>query len=361
MLPIALKIAVCLAIAGAGASASLVDVFEAGTFGYFCFRIPALVRAPNGTLLAFAEGRNTPPNCHDTGSVDLVMKSSSDGGATWGALRLIKHATVSWNHSINVTVGNPAPVVANGVVYLPYALDTHYLGLLQSDDGGTTWVNVHNITGTASYPFNYTTLTSGPGASLALPSGRILVPAHGHYGNTGEQASLVFRSDDAGANWSHVAALPPSALSPNEACLAALPWAGAGAVLITARTEARPGSKVAARSDDGGETWSAAWQILKESPVQGSLLALPAFPGGPVVIQSDVLGTATVPRANLTLHSSSDDGRTFRPIYSVWPNASAYSSMIAGRGPSSVNILFERGAKLTANYWEAISFLALDL
>ena len=34
-----------------------VDVFVAGAEGYHTYRIPAIVRAEDGTLLAFAEGR----------------------------------------------------------------------------------------------------------------------------------------------------------------------------------------------------------------------------------------------------------------------------------------------------------------
>lgn len=350
---------------GCACGSELVNVFSAGTDGYFCFRIPALARAPNGTLLAFAEGRNTGPDCHDEGSVDIVMKASRDNGASWGPLRRIRHAVVSWNPSKNLTVGNPAPLVLGGTVYLPFATDTHWLGLLQSSDGGTTWSNPHNITTQGpQYPFNFTSLTSGPGSSIALASNRMLVPAHGRWGNTGIEATLVFWSDNAGANWSHVIAVPPdAAVGASEACLAAMPWVGPGAVLLTSRAQAKPGCKVAARSDDGGQTWSKPWQIISESPVQGSLVALPHFPGGPALLQSDTFGTARIPRANLTLHLSLDDGRTFESVLVVWPNASAYSSLLAPapvsskyESPPAVQILFERGAALTDPYWQHISF-----
>jgi len=47
-------------------------LFESGTEGYRCFRIPAIVTTSKGTILAFAEGRKK--GCSDTGDIDLVMK-----------------------------------------------------------------------------------------------------------------------------------------------------------------------------------------------------------------------------------------------------------------------------------------------
>src|SRR5262245_56789584 len=56
-------------------------LYQAGVEGYACYRIPAVVKATNGDLLAFAEGRVD--SCADLGDIDLVLKRSSDGGRTW--------------------------------------------------------------------------------------------------------------------------------------------------------------------------------------------------------------------------------------------------------------------------------------
>ena len=63
-----------------------VDVFTAGEEEYFTFRIPALVTAPDGTLIAFAEARRN--NRHDPGGgdIDFVCKRSTDQGKGWSAL-----------------------------------------------------------------------------------------------------------------------------------------------------------------------------------------------------------------------------------------------------------------------------------
>ncbi len=59
---------------------SPLTIFESGTEGYACFRIPAIISSGK-TVLAFAEGRKG--GCSDTGDIDLVLKRSSDGGKTW--------------------------------------------------------------------------------------------------------------------------------------------------------------------------------------------------------------------------------------------------------------------------------------
>lgn len=73
-----------------------------GGKSYTSFRIPAIVRAPDGTLLAFAEGRVD--NACDEGDIDIVSKRSTDGGKTWSALARIAD---NGPHK----VGNPVPMV----------------------------------------------------------------------------------------------------------------------------------------------------------------------------------------------------------------------------------------------------------
>src|SRR3954469_16170259 len=77
-------------------------VFVAGQGGYHTCRIPSVIVAPKGTVLAFCEGRKTGRG--DTGDIDLLLKRSTDGGQTWGPARVV------WDDADNVC-GNPCPVV----------------------------------------------------------------------------------------------------------------------------------------------------------------------------------------------------------------------------------------------------------
>ncbi|MEY4382028.1 MAG: hypothetical protein RJA92_1408, partial [Bacteroidota bacterium] len=58
-------------------------VFESGTEGHKTYRIPAIVQLPNKNLLAFCEGRVH--GSGDFGDINIVLKKSTDGGATWSA------------------------------------------------------------------------------------------------------------------------------------------------------------------------------------------------------------------------------------------------------------------------------------
>jgi len=77
-------------------------VFQEGTEGYASFRIPVLLIAGNDDILAFAEGRRASRS--DTGVIDIVLRTSTDKGKTWSALRVV----VSDNENTN---GNPCPIL----------------------------------------------------------------------------------------------------------------------------------------------------------------------------------------------------------------------------------------------------------
>src|SRR5438046_1669441 len=62
-------------------------VFTAAKEGYHTYRIPALAVTAKRTILAICEGRKT--SRADHGDVDLVLKRSTDGGATWTSLDLL--------------------------------------------------------------------------------------------------------------------------------------------------------------------------------------------------------------------------------------------------------------------------------
>jgi sialidase-1 len=78
------------------------EVFSAGEGGYKFYRIPSLIRAPDGRLLAFCEARKN--GAWDHGDIDIALKESVDGGNTWSKLSIVLE------HDDN-TVGNPCPVV----------------------------------------------------------------------------------------------------------------------------------------------------------------------------------------------------------------------------------------------------------
>lgn len=308
-------------------SALRLDVFTAGREGYACYRIPALTALTNGSLLLIAEGRRH--SCADHGFVDLVLKSSHDGGASWGPLRLI-HSESSAR--ANVTIGNPAPLaLAGNAVLLPFCRNNLAAGVLFSADGGSSWA----LRGSIPTPASWTWVATGPPASLQLqpPSGRILVPAN-RKDASGVDASLVFTSDDLGRTWAVAAGSVPGG---NEDQAVALPWVSPAAVLLSMRS-AGGASRLAALSGDAGATWGAPWPTVAEGECEASTIALPAHPAGPLLVMSSAFSAQ---RLNMTLHVSADAGRTWRPRLQVYPGSSEYSALVAVSS-ASVALAWER-------------------
>lgn len=125
------------------------------------FRIPAIVTATTGRLLAFAEGRTT--SNYDHGEIDLVLKTSDDDGRTWSGLRRLvttsscRQGYAEWYLDVNDDegiVGNPTPVVdeRTGKIWLFFVYMTSTANVnhvwdagerriysTSSTDNGATW------------------------------------------------------------------------------------------------------------------------------------------------------------------------------------------------------------------------------
>ena len=80
--------------------------YASGEGGYNCIKIPVLLQTAAGTLLAIAEARRH--SCSDFAWTDLVVKRSSDGGALWSDMAIIR--TESAPGTPHTVIGNAAPV-----------------------------------------------------------------------------------------------------------------------------------------------------------------------------------------------------------------------------------------------------------
>jgi hypothetical protein len=117
----------------------VLDAFKSGTEGYGCYRIPVLMRLPDGNIALYAEGRKL--NCNDQGGiVDVVFKVSTDNGHTFGPLRVLYGESTN---TTRVTIGNPAPVVVGGRVLMLCVRNAERLLMLRSEDAaGLVWPKV---------------------------------------------------------------------------------------------------------------------------------------------------------------------------------------------------------------------------
>jgi len=326
-------------------------IFRAGGPDYDTFRIPALIEARNGDLLAFAEGRVGGRG--DSGDIDLVLRRSGDGGDTWSDLEVV------WDDGAN-TCGNPCPVVdwSDGTIHL---LATRNLGhdheseiiagtsegtrtvwVLTSDDHGASWSEPREITSTAKRP-DWTWYATGPGNGIQLRSGpkagRLLIPCDHIEAGTKHYYSHCIASDDHGRTWKIVGRTPSHQV--NECAVAELED---GSLLLNMRNYDRSKrARALSRSTDGGDTWSVVTMdpALPEPICQASMVA---SHDGRVLVFSNPANPSG--RTNLTIRRSRDGGHTWSKGNVLHGGPSAYSSLatVGGRaGLAGFACLYEAG------------------
>lgn len=318
-------------------------VFISGQEGYKSFRIPAIIKAPNGNLLAFCEGRVN--GSADFGHVDIVMKRSRDNGTTWSPLQVVAR-----NGALQA--GNPAPVVdmmdpayPTGRIFLFYCTGDHSEGEVRkgkglrevwyktSTDEGTTWSDGSNITPQVhrpdrpdmnpAYHFSedWRSYATTPGHALQMARGRyrgrIFVAANHSAGppqpDFKDYVANGFFTDDHGKSFHLAADIPVP--GGNEAMAVELPD---GALMINARIQnGSPRCRLVAISHTGGEGWDTVRydRSLPDPVCQGSILELLAGTGKEGIAFCNNADTSH--RNNLTLRISDDRGRTWNVIKQV--------------------------------------------
>jgi sialidase-1 len=322
-----------------------VPVFVAGTEGYACYRIPAIVRLGNGDLLAFAEGRKD--GCSDTGDIDLLMKRSSDGGQSWSGLKVI------WDDGKN-TCGNPAPVVdaATGDIALlttwnlgsdrepqiidQQSTDTRRVFLLRSTDQGHSWTRPKEITRKVKKR-HWTWYATGPGSGIQLKqgphTGRMVVGCDHIEAGTKKYYSHSIYSDNGGRNWKLGGSSPQDQV--NECEAAELP--GGRLIMNMRNYDRHQKTRQIMYSNNGGLTWTDQQHHpdLIEPICQASLLS-----HGNLLLFSNPASRDK--RERITLKLSHDLGTTWTEVRVLHQGPAAYSDLV-GMSGEEIGCLYEAG------------------
>ena len=342
------------ALAGRPREAEQVEVWRAGEGGYHTYRIPAVLRTRRGTLLAFCEGRRN--SRADAGDIDLLLKRSFDGGRTWGAAQVVADIETD-------TIGNPCPVQerSTGVIWLPLTHNpgdktekqiraaepgaTRNVWMTSSRDEGSTWSKPVEITAAAKRE-DWTWYATGPGVSIQLKSGRLVVPCdHGVRGDPEGHWSHVIYSDDHGRTWKL------GGVAGERCGESQVVELRDGGLLINMRSYHGKNRRAIARSMDGGLTWSELTtdEALIEPVCQGCL-----FRHGKYLLFSNPASTR---RERMTVRLSRDWGRTWAASRVLHEGPSAYSCLTS-LGRDEAGCLYERGE---ASPYERITFARFPL
>ena len=342
-----------------------VDVFTSGAEGYHTFRIPALVTTPDGSLLAFTEGRKE--NRHDPGGgdIDLVYKRSTDQGATWSPLQVLDDPGERWG------AADPVPLVdrTNGRVWIVYnrwepgfgtmlsqpGTTNNQTWLSHSDDNGRTWSTPRDITRSTRDFDHWGAIFVGSGGAIQIRSGRLLVPAAmrpdfyeiwvsiGNYeGRVNFMRSYAIHSDDHGRTWQRGALVNAPT---NENQLVEL---ADGTIMMDARQSSGDHRWVMI-SSDGGRTWSQPRPGQSVTPVCTSIERYTLKAEGDDRNRILWTGPTGPGRKNLVVRVSYDEGQTFSNEKVIYGGIAAYSD-ISILQDQTVGVLWERGISETSQF-----------
>ena len=329
-----------------------VPLFEMNEAGSKFYRIPALVKAADGALVAIADKRGDAlgdlPNI-----ITIVSKRSTDGGKTWSDM-----STVAKGDTVAKCGYGDAVVIADEKRDNLVAVFSGNNGLWHSNeeslirtytaiskDNGHSWGKVSDITdqvygGVYGEGTRYGLFTgSGSGVQLkhGKHAGRIMLVVAARNDATwgGTMSNYAIYSDDGGISWQ--ASKTPGCTDGDEAKVVEL---SNGNILMSIRNRHK-GNRLFATSTDGGETWSEPKvnTTILDPACNGDIIAY-THKGKELLLHS--LPASPTTRENVSVYVSEDNGETWTAKRSIYKGYSAYSSLQV-LDDGTIGIIVEEG------------------
>lgn len=287
-----------------------------------CYRIPAIVTAPNGDVIAAIDERV--PGCGDlkwSKDINIIVRRSSDNGKTWSNIETVV------NFPYGKSASDPSMIVdkVTNEIFLFYNymdLDTekdiYYLHVVKSADNGKTWSEPMDITSQIAKPEwhkDFKFITSGRG--IQTRSGKLL-----HTMVNLNSGLHLFGSDDHGKTWYFIDT--PIQLADESKVIELAD----GTLMINARVNGK-GMRYVHTSTDEGKTWT-----TKEAPelidpgCNASIIRYTSIEDG--YKKNRLLfsnAKSKKGRVNMTVRISYDEGKTWSEGKTIYEGPSAYSDL----------------------------------
>jgi len=307
-----------------------VVVFKPYEAGYVCFRYPSVVVLATGDLLMFAEGRRQ--TCDNHGWNDVVLKRSTNNGASWSAVQLVYSES---NSTTVVTVATPSPVVdtTTGHIFVACVRSYERVLIVTSTNHGVTWSAATDISRSVIRP-DWTGVYTGPPNGIQLASGTLMF--FGFYTTGAYAASDVFFSTDHGSSWT----LGGQVVGGTQG--QGVQFANGSILLNMHALDSSDGHRLLSVSNDDGDTFSPAW-YNSDLPDAGSEASMISWPPSSLLFSNPADAGSN---QNMTIKVSIDNGAEWISLLSLW-DGPCYSSSLVLLPNGLIGIAFEKGKVFT--------------
>jgi sialidase-1 len=337
-----------------------------GEHGCHTFRIPALGRTGQGTLIAVYDMRYE--SSRDLqGHMDIGMSRSTDGGRTWSAPRPIMDMgefgglpqSQNGCSDPNILVDRTTNEIMVSALWSHGKPDQHQwrgrgsepgfaIGvtaqfmIVRSTDDGLTWAAPQNLTRQLKQE-SWFLFAPAPGNGITLDDGTLVMPTQGR-DDEGLPFSNLMSSRDHGKTWT------VSAAARHDTTECAVADLGDGTLMLNMRdnrnaTDKGPtNGRAVSTTGDLGKTWTVHLSdhvALPEPVCMGSLIAHRLADGKRVLFFSNPRNK--IKRQEITVQASLDGGRTWPENHQVLidPNPSFGYSCLAIIDADTLGILYE--------------------
>jgi len=303
-----------------------------------CYRIPSLVTATNGDLIAAVDQRVS--SCGDLNSnetINIVMRRSTDQGKSWSAIAPIVDFPEGQSASDPSMIVDPV----TETIFLFYnfmdlrrSKNQYQFHLIKSNDHGRSWSAPEDITNQITkkeWLTDFKFITSGRGS--VTKSGELL-----HTMVNLKRGLFVFGSKDHGNSWY----LKPTSIQPADE--SKIIEVADGQLMINSRVNGA-GYRYVHRSIDQGLSWNSSLDLtLRDPGCNATLISYPLSSNkAPQHLLLFANSNSSNDRINLTVRVSYDQGRTWSKGKTIYRGSSAYSSMTALTN-GDIGLLFEKDA-----------------